>query len=140
MNSIAAHKDVGSSRAAAAMCGTTPKRVKRAVPSRRSPRLSSSASAGIKRIDDVRDVVAERIERPTAVGLLDQLLHPSVVILTDGGSSASVGAAKEEVNPRRERPDRSARGGDFYLAEPGTSTRPLTFPAEGPQMTWVADD
>ncbi len=62
MNMIAAYRDVGSYRGAAAICGTTPKTVKRAV-----QRAQSTGQLERKRreknLDAVRDVVAKRVER-----------------------------------------------------------------------------
>jgi transposase len=61
MDMIAAYTDVGSYRAAAALCGCDPKTVKRAV--ERAQRSEPPAKSGRPRnTDGVRDVVAKRVE------------------------------------------------------------------------------
>jgi transposase len=62
MNMIAAYRDVGSYRGAAAICGTTPKTVKRAVERARS-QGELQRKVRDKNTDPVRDVVVERIEK-----------------------------------------------------------------------------
>jgi hypothetical protein len=62
MNMIAAYRDVGSYRGAAAICGTTPKTVKRAV--QRAQSLGQlERKRREKNVDAVRDVVGKRIEK-----------------------------------------------------------------------------
>jgi Homeodomain-like domain len=62
MNMIAAYRDVGSYRGAAAICGTTPKTVKRAV-QRAQSQGELPRKARDKNTDAVREVVAKRIEK-----------------------------------------------------------------------------
>lgn len=62
MNMIAAYKDVGSYRGAAAICGTTPKTIKRAV--QRAQSLGQvERKRREKNVDAVRDLVAKRIDK-----------------------------------------------------------------------------
>jgi transposase len=66
MDVIAAYRDVGSYRGAAAICGTTHKTVKRIVEQHEA---SSAGSVSVERIqrarnfDDVTDLVAEKVEK-----------------------------------------------------------------------------
>jgi hypothetical protein len=62
MNMIAAYRDVGSYRGAAAICGTTPKTVKRAVQRARSA-SQPERKVREKNVDASRDVVAKRVEK-----------------------------------------------------------------------------
>ena len=62
MNMIAAYRDVGSYRGAAAICGTTPKTVKRAV-ERAQSKGELPRKVRDKNTDAVRDVVGKRIEK-----------------------------------------------------------------------------
>ena len=62
MNMIAAYRDVGSYRGAAAICGTTPKTVKRAV-QRAQSNGQLERKQRQKNVDAVRDVVAKRIDK-----------------------------------------------------------------------------
>jgi transposase len=62
MNMIAAYREVGSYRGAAAICATTPKTVKRAV--QRAQSLGQvERKRREKNVDALRDIVAKRIER-----------------------------------------------------------------------------
>jgi hypothetical protein len=62
MDMIAAYRDVGSYRGAAAICGTTPKTIRRAV-QRAQARGQLERKAREKNVDAVRDVVAKRVEK-----------------------------------------------------------------------------
>ena len=62
MNMIAAYRDVGSYRGAAAICGTTPKTIRRAV-ERAQSESQPQRRRREKNVDAVRDVVARRIEK-----------------------------------------------------------------------------
>jgi len=62
MNMVAAYRDVGSYRGAAAICGTTPKTVKRAV-QRAQSEGQLERKHREKNVDAVRDVAAKRVEK-----------------------------------------------------------------------------
>ena len=62
MDMHAAYREVGTYRAAAEICGTTPKTVKRAVLAARQPRRGENPVVE-HNYDAVRDVVVERVER-----------------------------------------------------------------------------
>jgi len=63
MNILSAYREVGSYRAAADICGTTPKTVKRAVLAEAEKDEAAAVEVGAHNYDDVRDVVAERITK-----------------------------------------------------------------------------
>jgi hypothetical protein len=62
MDMHAAYREVGSYRAAAEICGTTPKTVKRSVLAARAAE-NGEVPVVAHNYDGVRDLVAERIER-----------------------------------------------------------------------------
>ena len=62
MDMHAVYREVGSYRAAAEICGTTPKTVKRAVLAAQAAE-KGQLPAGAHNYDAVRDVVIERVER-----------------------------------------------------------------------------
>ena len=64
MDMHAAYQEVGSYRAAAAICGTTDKTVKRAVAKARAAEVATGAEAVVAHnYDDVAAIIAERVER-----------------------------------------------------------------------------
>jgi len=64
MDMNAAYQEVGSYRAAAAICGTTDKTVKRAVAKARAPEVAPPGSeVVVHNYDDVATIIAKRVER-----------------------------------------------------------------------------
>ena len=64
MDMNAAFQEVGSYRAAAAICGTTDKTVKRAVAKARAAEAAPPGSEAVAHnYDDVAAIIAERVER-----------------------------------------------------------------------------
>lgn len=63
MDILSAYREVGSYRAAADICGTTPKTVKRAVLADATKHEPIEIEVVVHNYDDVRDVVAERVEK-----------------------------------------------------------------------------
>ena len=84
MDVIAAYRDVGSYRGAAAICGTTHKTVKRII---EQHEVSSTGIAPVERVhrarnfDEVADLVAQKVDkaagRISAKRLLPTAFHPS---------------------------------------------------------------
>ena len=63
MDILSAYREVGSFRAAAVMCGTTPKTVKRAVLADAAKNATTECEMVVHNYDGVRDVVAERVAK-----------------------------------------------------------------------------
>jgi hypothetical protein len=101
---IAAYRDVGSYRGAAAICGTTPKTVKRAVERAQSTgELERKPREG--NTDAVREVVAKRIEK-TQGRISAKRLLPEAVAAGYAGSARRhwPGEASQPGPPARRRP------------------------------------
>jgi hypothetical protein len=79
MDLIAAYRDVGSNRGAAAICGTTHKPVKRIVEQHQA---SSGGGAPVQRVlrarsyDEVADLAAEKVRKEEVTSLLCRVLPP----------------------------------------------------------------
>jgi transposase len=133
MNIIAAYKDVGSYRGAAAICGTTPKTVKRAVQSAQST-AQVERKRRTKKIDGVRDVVAERIER-TRGRISAKRLLPEAVAAGYVGSARTFRrlVAEEKGNWRRQH-HRGRRPGVWSPGE----TLIIDWGQEGPLHVFCA--
>ena len=66
MDILSAYREVGSYRAAADICATTPKTVKRAVLAEATRNATAVVEEVVHNYDDVRDVVAERVAKTQA--------------------------------------------------------------------------
>lgn len=83
MDILSAYREVGSYRAAADMCGTTPKTVKRAVLAE-AAKSEAAVVAVVHNYDDVRDVVAERVAKTRGRITAKRLLPIAVAAGYDG--------------------------------------------------------
>jgi hypothetical protein len=63
MDIVNAYEELGSYRAAAALCGTTPKTVKRVIDRRAAGRIAQGRAVVARNTDGVADLIAERVRR-----------------------------------------------------------------------------
>ena len=84
MDILSAYREVGSYRGAADMCGTTPKTVKRAVLVDGARNAAIVVEVVVHNYDDVRDVVAERVEKTHGRITAKRLLPTAVAAGYDG--------------------------------------------------------
>lgn len=101
MDILSAYREVGSYRAAAGMCGTTPKTVKRAVLAD-AGKSEAGVEAVAQNYDDVRDVVAERVAK-TQGRITAKRLLPVAAAAGYDGSARNLRrlVAEEKVKWRR---------------------------------------
>lgn len=112
MNILSAYREVGTYRAAAEICGTTPKTVRRAVLAEEAATVvaGSAESAVVHNYDDVRDVVAERVAKTQGRITAKRLLPVAVAAGYEGSDRnfrrlvAEVKAAWRTSNHRGRRP------------------------------------
>ena len=116
MDVVAAYRDVGTYRGAAAMCGVDPKTVKRKVLAHEAGELDEERAARApvaKNTDGVRDVVAERVAETRARVSAKRLL-PAARAAGYTGSPRNfrrLVAEREEGVAGGERPSSAAPGG-----------------------------
>jgi hypothetical protein len=83
MDILSAYREVGSYRGAADICSTTPKTVKRAVLAD-AVKQATAVEVVVHNYDDVRDVVAERVEKTRGRITAKRLLPVAVAAGYDG--------------------------------------------------------
>lgn len=116
MDMIAAYRDVGSFRGAAAICGTTPKTVKRAI-QRAQSRGELERKRRDKNTDAVRDVVANRIERTQGRISAKRLLPEAMAAGYDGSARNFRRLVAEEKEAWRRQHRRARRPGVWSPGE-----------------------
>ena len=112
MDMHAAYRETGSYRAAAEMCGTTPKTVKRSVLDAQAVE-KGQLPAGAHNYEAVRDVVVERVER-TKGKMSAKRLFP-----------IAQAAGYEGIGPELPPPRGRGQGRMAQGQSPGTATRHL---------------
>jgi len=85
MDILSAYREVGTYRAAADICGTTPKTVKRAVLAD-AEKNEATVEVVVRNYDDVRDVVAERVAKTHGRITAKRLLPVAVAAGYDGSA------------------------------------------------------
>ncbi len=85
MDILSAYREVGTYRAAADICGTTPKTVKRAVLAD-AEKNEATVEVVVRNYDDVRDVVAERVAKTQGRITAKRLLPVAVAAGYDGSA------------------------------------------------------
>jgi len=133
MDMIAAYRDVGSYRGAAAICGTTPKTVRRAVERAQAPGRFERKRRD-KNVDAVRDVVAKRVEK-THGRISAKRLLPEAVAAGYTGSARNFRrlVAEEKASWRRQH-HRGRRPGVWAPGE----TLIIDWGQEGPLHVFCA--
>lgn len=107
MDMNAVYREVGSYRAAAEICGTTPKTVKRSVLARRAAENGES-TVPPHNYDPVRDLVAERVER-TKGRISSKRLYPVVRAAGYTGSARNLRRLVAEVKAEWKRQNHRGR-------------------------------
>jgi len=133
MNMIAAYRDVGSYRGAAAICGTTPKTVKRAV-QRAQSQGELRRKVRDKNTDAVRDVVAKRIEKTQGRISAKRLLSEAVAAGYVGSARNFRRLVAEEKEAWRRTHHRGRRPGVWSPGE----TLIIDWGQEGPLHVFCA--
>lgn len=86
MDILSAYREVGTYRAAADICGTTPKTVKRAVLADAARNQAANVEVVVHNYDEVRDVVAERVAKTQGRITAKRLLGVAVAAGYDGSA------------------------------------------------------
>ena len=111
MDILSAYREVGSYRAAADICGTTPKTVKRAVLADAAKNEAAAVELVVHNYDDVRDVVAERVEKTHGRITAKRLLPVAVAAGYDGSDRNFRRLVAEEKRKWRRSNHRGRRPG-----------------------------
>ena len=110
MDILSAHREVGSYRGAADICRTTPKTVKRAVLAD-AAKEATAVEVVAHNHDDVRDVVAERVEKTRGRITAKRLLPVATAAGYDGSARNFRRLVAEEKRKWRQSSHRGRRPG-----------------------------
>lgn len=111
MDILSAYREVGTYRAAADICGTTPKTVKRAVLADAAAGDTVEEGVVVHNYDDVRDVVAERVAKTKGRITAKRLLPVAVVAGYTGSDRNFRRLVAEEKRKWRQSNHRGRRPG-----------------------------
>jgi transposase len=117
MDILSAYREVGSYRGAADMCGTTPKTVKRAVLVDAGRNATIAVEVVVHNYDDVRDVVAERVEKTHGRITAKRLLPIAVAAGYDGSDRNFRRLVADEKRKWRQSNHRGRRPGVWAPGE-----------------------
>jgi len=110
MDILSAYREVGSYRSAADICSTTPKTVKRAVLAD-AVKQATAVEVVVHNYDDVRDVVAERVDKTRGRITAKRLLPAAVAAGYDGSDRNFRRLVAEEKRKWRQSNHRGRRPG-----------------------------
>ncbi len=130
MDMIAAYRDVGSFRGAAAMCGTTPKTVKRAVALAQSVG-QRERTVREKNVDVVRDLVTKRIEKTQGRISAKRLLPEAMAADYEGSARNFRRLVAEEKQVWRREHHRGRRPGVWSFSGQAGGVRSLNWAPAG---------